>query len=73
MVDFLLQDNVTETLVKFITQNGHSGPRPGPNDEQDENMKLAYRYYNILIFCLLIFQYELFVFYLLKGCVITFA
>lgn len=43
MVDFLLQDNVTETLVKFITQNGHSGPRPGPNDEQDENMKLAYR------------------------------
>lgn len=47
MVDFLLQDGVSETLVAFITQvNGNENiiARPGPGDEQLESTKLAYRY-----------------------------
>lgn len=43
MVDFLLQESVCETLVGFITQNGHEGPRAGPNEQHGEAMKLAYR------------------------------
>lgn len=43
MVDFLLQDNVIETLVSFITQNNSVGTRPGPSSPQTEEMKLAYK------------------------------
>ncbi len=43
MVEFLLQDPVCEALVGFITQNDHSGERPGPNDIHGEGMRLAYR------------------------------
>ena len=46
MVDFLLQDGVSESLVAFITQVTDSQvttSRPGPGDEQGDNTKLAYR------------------------------
>ena len=49
MVDFLLQDNVCENLVEFITQNGHVGTRPGPNEQHGEAMKLAYRYVPLFV------------------------
>lgn len=43
MVDYLLQDNVIEVLVGFITQNGTGRNRPTPNDTHGEDMKLAYK------------------------------
>jgi hypothetical protein len=46
-----MQDSVCEILVGFITQNGHSGERPGPNDVQGENMRLAYRYVHDRLLC----------------------
>lgn len=48
MVDYLLQDNVVETLVGFITQNGTGRQRPSPNDQLGEEMKLAYKYVDVL-------------------------
>lgn len=48
MVDYLLQDNVVETLVGFITQNGTGRQRPSPNDQLGEEMKLAYKYVALL-------------------------
>jgi hypothetical protein len=38
-----LQDNVIETLVGFITQNGSDRQRPSPTDQLGEEMKLAYK------------------------------
>ncbi len=43
MVDYLIQDNVIEALVGFITQNGTGRQRPSPTDQQGEEMKLAYK------------------------------
>lgn len=45
MVDFLLQDGVTESLMAFITQVGINVPRPGPTDDasQSHSMKLSYK------------------------------
>jgi hypothetical protein len=43
MVDFLLQDNVIEKFVGFITQNGSGRQRPSPTDQLGEEMKLSYK------------------------------
>lgn len=43
MVDFLLQEGVTEILLSFITQIGTANCRPGPSDSRTNEMKLAYR------------------------------
>jgi hypothetical protein len=47
MVDFLLQDGVTQQLMGFITQLTPSEepkqPRPSPTDTQSNSMKYAYR------------------------------
>lgn len=42
MVDFLLLDGVTELLLSFITQL-HSGPRPSPQNYDNEGLKLSYK------------------------------
>lgn len=39
----MLQERVCESLVSFITQNGATTARPGPNEQHGEAMKLAYR------------------------------
>lgn len=44
MVDYLLQDNVIEKFVGFVTQNGSGRQRPSPTDQLGEEMKLAYKY-----------------------------
>ena len=48
MIDFLLQENVCETLVGFITQNSFGIQRPSPTDPSTDAMKLSYRAVNLL-------------------------
>jgi len=42
MVDFLMQDGVCESLLRFVTRRGCT-PRPSVDDGQSEELKLSYR------------------------------
>jgi hypothetical protein len=42
MVDFLMQDGVCESLLRFVTRCGCT-PRPSVNDGQSAELKLSYR------------------------------
>lgn len=44
MVDFLLQDDVCDTLLSYVTQLSTGIPRPGPNDPKTDALKTAYKY-----------------------------
>jgi hypothetical protein len=43
MVDFLLQDGVSELLLSYITQIGSIQPRPTPTSTPTPELKLAYK------------------------------
>lgn len=43
MVDFLLQEGVSDVLLGFITQVGSGTPRPSPLDSKSDSLKIAYK------------------------------
>lgn len=49
MIDYLLQEGVFETLIRYITRLGSTVPRPSPSDTRDEDMKIAYKFVNFII------------------------
>jgi hypothetical protein len=49
MVDFLLQDGVSDILLGFVTQIDTGEARPSPNDSNLERLKLSYRLFVIFL------------------------